>query len=1283
MSYTGRFASIHRFQVVIFLAILFLIVSSILFFAFAPFLPWGKHESLDSRIDELELVVQLHLDEKRTLPDTINTHGMSAAINAGALYVGGKRLSLTDLHDVIIPTKKRDLNGQVLAWHNGVFQLSQVNASANRIPMLDDDGRIPLSQIPPMTITNVSVVPTMNDRDSLRKVVGDVVKVIDGDGLGHMRVFIWNSTNWLAISNDLVKNTFAAPANTAPTTTHDSYSGYAIGSKYSTEAGKIYEAVSVVIGEARWKRLDGVLPPVSEHSTDRAIVRFDGTDGTRIKDSTVIISDEGNIILPGTLDGRDVSQDGSTLDAHVGDANLHRIIDDAGPISSTTLWSSSMINSVAATKSPLLHTHNAQDIVGGNIADDCISSSSVLQHAHAISHQTLTGAGSFTHAQIDFHINDADAHRQIQDNIVSSVGLWSSQQTSNLLAGKAALLHQHTSSEVSDFVASVNAQIDSKKAQPNGLATLDSNGKVPASQLALNSVQYQGTWNAATNAPNLSSDACTKGYYYVISVAGSTNLDGVASWNVGDWAICSNTNTWEKADHSDAVTSVAGKAGAVTLVASDITSGTFSDSLLSASSITQHQGAISHAQILHVGTLSHDQLDNHVQDASLHRVISNAVSDTTLWSSSRIVLELLQYAPISHTHTVAQVTDFATVTDARILLQKAAPNGLATLDSSGKVPSSQFSLDSVSYQGTWNAATNMPALTSSNCTKGHYYVISVAGSTALDGQSGWQQGDWTICSSGNAWEKADFSDSVTSVAGKQGAITLYASDISLGSTFADGLISASSILQHQTSIVHGNLIGAGSLSHAQLDAHVQDATKHRVIDDIGLASPTTLWSSQKMSTELATKASNFHSHVSSSITDFASSVDARITTQKAQANGLATLDGSGKIPASQLALSTMEYRGAWNANTNVPSLTSSSCTHGHYYVVSVAGTTLLDGVDEWAQGDWVICSATTVWEKADYGNSVSSVAGKQGNVILVAGDITGTDTFANSLISSASILQHQSAIAHQSISGSGSLTHAQLDAHVLDDSKHLQIDDVSGASISKLWSSMKISTELSARALSTHTHAASSITSGTFDNARISAASVVQHQSVLQISGTQISPNPMISGYIQLADVAEPAIGSAGTGRIYKKTGAAGLFWKPDASATEYDLTQSTNTLVSQNIGSNIDATTSSITYTLLSGMTVTPVAGTYMVWFTCSATQTPSKMVRGYFAFHLANTVIAHTERTVFDMTGHSHSYVANVAMQTIVTVNGAQAVQIMFKTGDSGTSLTAGARTLTLLKV
>lgn len=82
-------------------------------------------------------------------------------------------------------------------------------------------------------------------------------------------------------------------------------------------------------------------------------------------------------------------------------------------------------------------------------------------------------------------------------------------------------------------------------------------------------LDYQGTWNASTNTPTLASGVGTNGYYYIVSVAGTTNLDGVTDWQPGDWAIFNGT-TWQKIDQSwataganDNITSMTGVTGGI------------------------------------------------------------------------------------------------------------------------------------------------------------------------------------------------------------------------------------------------------------------------------------------------------------------------------------------------------------------------------------------------------------------------------------------------------------------------------------------------------------------------------------------------------------------------------------------------------------------------------------------------------------------------------------------------------------------------------------------------
>ena len=66
---------------------------------------------------------------------------------------------------------------------------------------------------------------------------------------------------------------------------------------------------------------------------------------------------------------------------------------------------------------------------------------------------------------------------------------------------------------------------------------------------------FKGSWNANTNTPTLSSGTGTVGNYYIVSVAGNTNLDGITDWEVGDWAVFTDdgaggADQWDKIDNS-------------------------------------------------------------------------------------------------------------------------------------------------------------------------------------------------------------------------------------------------------------------------------------------------------------------------------------------------------------------------------------------------------------------------------------------------------------------------------------------------------------------------------------------------------------------------------------------------------------------------------------------------------------------------------------------------------------------------------------------------------------
>jgi hypothetical protein len=127
--------------------------------------------------------------------------------------------------------------------------------------------------------------------------------------------------------------------------------------------------------------------------------------------------------------------------------------------------------------------------------------------------------------------------------------------------------------------------------------------------------------------------------------------------------------------------------------------------------------------------------------------------------------------------------------------ERAAANGVATLDSSTKVPINELPdaiLGALKFKGLFNGATGIitsadPAINgqvppaASSANEGWFFITYTDGNYDLDGIDTWVVGDWPI-SIGTAWSKIDNTDSVSSVNGQTGAVSLDSDDISEGAT---------------------------------------------------------------------------------------------------------------------------------------------------------------------------------------------------------------------------------------------------------------------------------------------------------------------------------------------------------------------------------------------------------------------------------------------------------------------------------------------------------------------
>ena len=181
----------------------------------------------------------------------------------------------------------------------------------------------------------------------------------------------------------------------------------------------------------------------------------------------------------------------------------------------------------------------------------------------------------------DDGISVTDAHIDFDGSLIISL---SSGRTINVgevvapdLAEKIKVITNGggTSQQVLDTLASLQTQINNLIPSQTGNAGkfLTTNGSALSWANVAGGLSYQGTWNASTNTPTLASGTGTNGYYYITATAGSTNLDGITDWQIGDWLMFNGT-VWQKIDQSNLVTSVNGQTGAVSLSTTNISEGT-------------------------------------------------------------------------------------------------------------------------------------------------------------------------------------------------------------------------------------------------------------------------------------------------------------------------------------------------------------------------------------------------------------------------------------------------------------------------------------------------------------------------------------------------------------------------------------------------------------------------------------------------------------------------------------------------------------------------------------
>ena len=483
----------------------------------------------------------------------------------------------------------------------------------------------------------------------------------------------------------------------------------------------------------------------------------------------------------------------------------------------------------------------------------------------------------------------------------------------------------------------------SNKGVANGYAPLDDTTKIPNEFINFpeQGFLYRGTWDASTGA--YPTDTPEDKTVYYVAVEGEVN--GII-YRPGDLLMYIDSTTgWIKIDNYQLVKSVNGQTGDVivefflndlldvSVDYSTITDGSVlyydsNDTKWYAKIIDTDKALSELTDVVLSTPASGDSLVyNGTSWINKNLISDSSIGNDTTWSSSKIQTSIDEKTEINDTVTATDTTWSSSKIDSEIdSIIDDTVSGTSTTYSSSKIDSELSTKTEIDDNNISTTTTwSSDKINNELSTKA---VI-----------------DDTVVVNDKTWSSSNISNQINSLINdtQSGTSTTYSS--------------------------------------SKIETIVDNKTE---IDD-NSTSTTTTWSSNKINNELSAKTEIDDSNVSTNTTFSSSKIDSTYekVSNKNIAGGYAGLDSNGKITSDKVESITLIYKGTYDASSGV--YPTDSPVNYTYWYISNPGE--IDSV-KYEIGDFIVYIDNTIgWTKIDNTETVTSVNGKIGDVLLTINDI--------------------------------------------------------------------------------------------------------------------------------------------------------------------------------------------------------------------------------------------------------------------------------------------------------